>query len=97
MNQMDKILQESVDILRQLDRNTERYMVEELRQEKDELQQKKNELQQEKDELQQELLDNARNLFLNKVSFEIVRNSIKALSEETLQEIYDEVMANKTE
>lgn len=87
---MDKILQESVDILRQLDRNTERYMVDEMKQEVEEL-------RKEKDELQQELLDNARNLFLNKVSFEIVRDSIKALSEETLQEIYDEVMTNKSE
>lgn len=41
--------------------------------------------------------ENARNFFLNGVSFEIVRDSIKALSEETLREIYDEVMASKNE
>ena len=92
------------EVLAQIDKNTERYMVDEMKQEVQELQQKNNTLQQknstlqqEKDELQQELLDNARNLFLNKVSFEIVRDSIKALSEETLQEIYDEVMTNKSE
>ena len=39
--------------------------------------------------------ENARNFFINGASFEIVRDSIKALSEETLKEIYDEVMANK--
>lgn len=38
--------------------------------------------------------ENTRNLFINGVSFEIVRDSIKALSEEELRKIYDEVMAN---
>lgn len=40
-------------------------------------------------------LENACNLFINGVSYEIVRNSIKTLPEETLQKIYDEVMAGK--
>lgn len=39
--------------------------------------------------------ENARNFFKNGVSFEIVRDSITALPEETLKEIYDEVMASK--
>ena len=42
-------------------------------------------------------MENARNFFANGISFEIVRNSIQALSDEVLQEIYDEVMANKKE
>lgn len=41
--------------------------------------------------ISQEATENARNFFLNGASFELVRNSIKALSEETLREIYDEV------
>ena len=90
MNQMDKILQESVDILRQLDRNTERYMVDELKQEIDELKQSNQ-------KLKFELIESVRDCLINGVSFEIVCDSIKALSEETLQEIYDEVMANKSE
>ena len=40
-------------------------------------------------------IQNARNLFNNGVSLEIVRNSITALPEETLKEIYDEVIASK--
>ena len=40
-------------------------------------------------------IQNARNFFKNGVSFEIVRDSITSLSEETLKEIYAEVMATK--
>ena len=40
-------------------------------------------------------IENARNFFANGVSFEIVRDSIKMLSEETLKEIYDEVVNKK--
>lgn len=47
------------------------------------------------DGISQAATENARNFFINGVSFEIVRDSITALSEETLKEIYDEVMASK--
>ena len=39
--------------------------------------------------------DNAHNLFTNGATFDLVCNSIKDLSKETLQKIYDEVMAEK--
>jgi len=39
--------------------------------------------------------ENARNFFLNGATFDLVCNSIKDLSKETLQRIYDEVMAEK--
>lgn len=39
--------------------------------------------------------ENARNFFINGASFEIVRDSIKALSEDELHKIYDEVMASR--
>ena len=39
--------------------------------------------------------ENARNFFLNGVSFDTVCNSIKDLSRETLQKIYDEVMSEQ--
>lgn len=47
------------------------------------------------DGISQNAIESARNFFINGVSFEIVRNSIKVLSDEDLREIYDEVMANK--
>ena len=39
--------------------------------------------------------ENARNFFNNGASYELVRKSIKTLSDEVLHEIYDEVMASK--
>lgn len=45
--------------------------------------------------IEREGLGNAKNLFLNGVSFQLVRDSINSLSDETLQRIYDEVMAQK--
>lgn len=39
--------------------------------------------------------EHARNFFINGATFELVRNSIKTLSDETLQKIYDEVMESK--
>ena len=47
--------------------------------------------------IEKDALENARNFFINGVSFEIVRDSIKALSEDKLREIYNEVMASKEE
>ena len=44
--------------------------------------------------IEQEALENARNLFINGVSFEIVRKSICNITDEALQKIYDEVMAS---
>ena len=46
--------------------------------------------------IEQEALENARNFFMNGASFQIVRDSIKSLTDETLQKIYDEVMAEKS-
>lgn len=40
-------------------------------------------------------IDNARKFFKNGASFELVRASIEHLTDEQLQEIYDEVMASK--
>lgn len=40
-------------------------------------------------------LENAKCFFINGASFELVRNSIKGVSEEKLKQIYDEVMAEK--
>ena len=40
-------------------------------------------------------MENARNLFMNGGSFELVCNSIKNLSTDVLQKIYDEVLAEK--
>lgn len=45
--------------------------------------------------ISQASINNAHNFFINGVSYEIVRNSIKDISDETLKAIYDEVMANK--
>ena len=45
--------------------------------------------------IEKEALENAKNLFMNGVSFQLVRDSIKSLSDETLQRIYDEVIAQK--
>lgn len=45
--------------------------------------------------LQEASTKNARNLFENGVSFDIVRISVENLSDEQLQKIYDEVMAKK--
>lgn len=45
--------------------------------------------------IEQASTDNARNFFLNGASFDLVCNSIKDLSKETLQEIYDTVVAEK--
>ena len=45
--------------------------------------------------IEKNALENAKNLFLNGVSFQLVRDSIKSLSDETLQRVYDEVMAQK--
>ena len=47
--------------------------------------------------ISQAATENARNFFKNGVSFEIVRDSITALTDECLKEIYDEVMAEKNE
>ena len=47
------------------------------------------------DGISQNATENARNFFINGASFELVRNSIEGISEETLKEIYDEVMASK--
>ena len=41
--------------------------------------------------IEKEALDNARELLKNGVSFEIVRRSIHNISDEKLQEVYDEV------
>ena len=43
----------------------------------------------------EEATDNAKNRFKNGVSYELVRSSILALSDEELKEIYKEVMAEK--
>ena len=90
------------EVLAQIDKNTERYMIDEMKQEVEELKQETEELKleaeelkQETEELKQELANNARNLFQNGVSFEIVQNSFKKLSENTLREIYNEVMSSK--
>lgn len=40
-------------------------------------------------------LENAKCFFINGASFELVRNSIKGVSDEKLKQIYDEVMAEK--
>lgn len=45
--------------------------------------------------IEKEALENAKNLFMNGVSFQLVRDSIMSLSDETLQKIYDEIMAQK--
>ena len=93
----------------QIDKNTERYMIDEMKQEVEELKLETAELKQETAELKQEaeelkleseklrleFIENARNLFINGVPFEIVRNSINMISEETLKEIYDSVIENK--
>lgn len=44
------------------------------------------------DGISQNALENAKKLFANGVAFEIVRNSITVLSDEVLQELYNEVM-----
>lgn len=43
----------------------------------------------------EEATENAKNLFKNGVSYELVRKSIITISEEELQQIYDTVMAEK--
>ena len=45
--------------------------------------------------IEQEATDNAKNLFTNGVTYDIVRSSIKNLTDESLQKIYDEVVGNK--
>ena len=45
--------------------------------------------------LEQNAIDNAKKLFENGVSYEIVRASIDALSDEVLRRIYDETTKNK--
>ena len=40
-------------------------------------------------------MENAKNLFMNSVSYELVRNSIKDISDEMLLKIYNEVMDSK--
>ena len=40
-------------------------------------------------------IENAKNLFANGATFELVRKSILSLSDEILREIYEEVMANQ--
>lgn len=47
--------------------------------------------------ISQEAFDNAKSFLKNGVSFELVRKSIKNISDKELQEIYDEVMAEKAE
>ena len=109
------------EVLAQIDKNTERYMIDEMKQEveelkleaeelkleaeelkleaeelkleAEELKLEAEELKLEKQELKLEFIENARNLFQNGVSFEIVQNSIKTLSEETLKNIYNQVIA----
>ena len=44
--------------------------------------------------IEQEAALNARNLFLNGISFQVVRDSIKSLSDAELRKIYDEVKIN---
>ena len=91
------------EVLAQIDKNTERYMVDEMKQEVEELKQESEMLKQESEMLKQEseLLkqeltsskaESARNLFLNGVSYEIVRSSIIEISDDTLQKIYQEVI-----
>ena len=46
--------------------------------------------------IEKEALENARNFLMNGVSFQLVRDSIKSLSDETLQKIYDEVVVKKS-
>ena len=46
--------------------------------------------------IEKNALENARNFFMNGVSFQIVRDSIDSLSDETLQKIYEEVMSEKS-
>ena len=38
--------------------------------------------------------ENAKNFFINGASFDLVRKSIAEISDETLHEIYNEVMSN---
>ena len=45
--------------------------------------------------IEQEALENAKNFFINGTSYEVVRKSIKNISDEVLKKIYDEVMENK--
>ena len=45
--------------------------------------------------IEQASLDAAQNLFDNNASFDLVRKSIKDLSDESLQKIYNEVKASK--
>lgn len=47
--------------------------------------------------ISQEAFDNAKSFLKNGVSYELVRKSIKNISDKELQEIYDEVMAEKAE
>ena len=47
------------------------------------------------DGIAQEAFENAKNLFTNGASFDLVRKSIVNISDEKLHEIYDEVMASK--
>ena len=45
--------------------------------------------------IEQASLTNAKNFFINGASFEIVRKSISNITDEALQQIYDDVMASK--
>ena len=47
------------------------------------------------DGIEKASLENAKSFFINGASFEIVRKSISNLTDEALQQIYDEVMASK--
>ena len=45
--------------------------------------------------ISQNAVENARNFFINGVSFNVVRDSIKTIGDSELKEIYNEVMACK--
>lgn len=45
--------------------------------------------------IEKEALDNARELLKNGVQFEVVRRSIRSISDEKLKQLYDEVMAER--
>ena len=45
--------------------------------------------------VKEERMEIAKNFFESGASFELVKTSIKSLSEEELKKIYDEVMGNK--
>lgn len=108
------------EVLAQIDKNTERYMVDEMKQEVEELKQETEELKQEAEELRQEAVELkqeaesqrleaeslkqklssnnfeiAREFFENNTPYELVRKSIKEITDKELKEIYEDVMSKK--